>query len=94
MAKKKEIDKNIEEIKKYIDTNKAVLGSIVTLKKLKRGSLAKIFLSANVPISIKEDINYYNKISDVKIVELSYPNNELGALCKKPFSISIIGILK
>jgi large subunit ribosomal protein L30e len=94
MAINKEIDKNIEEVLKFMDTGKAIIGSDVTLKKLRTGKLAKIFLSATAPETIKNDIKHFAGISNVEIVELVYPSDEFGALCKKPFSISVIGILK
>lgn len=94
MAKTKEADKNIEEIKKNIEQKKAVLGTAVTLKNLRRGTLAKIFVSVNVPDSVRKDIDYYAKLNKVKVVSLNYPNDELGTMCKKPFFISVIGLMK
>ncbi len=94
MAMNKEIDKNIEEILKCIDTDKAIIGLDVTLKKLRNGKISKIFLSATAPETAKKDLAYYAGIANVDIVELAYPSDEFGALCKKPFSISVIGILK
>ncbi|MBT4824319.1 50S ribosomal protein L30 [Candidatus Woesearchaeota archaeon] len=94
MAKKKEIDKDIEEIKKGIGTDKAVLGTIETIKYLKKGNVSKVFLSANVPEDVKTDLEYYSKLIKADVVELIYPNDELGVLCKKPFPISVICLLK
>lgn len=91
---KKIVDKNIEEIKKGIETKGVVLGREVTLKSIKRGLIRKVFMSSTVDPEIKSDVEQYAKISPIEIVELVYPNDELGALCKKPFPISIVGVLK
>jgi len=94
MAKKKEIDKDIEEVKKGINADKAVIGTIETIKNLKKGNIVKVFLSANVPEEVKQDLEYYSKLIKADVVELAYPNDELGALCKKPFPISVISLFK
>ncbi|MBT4541161.1 50S ribosomal protein L30 [Candidatus Woesearchaeota archaeon] len=94
MAKKKEIDKNIEELNKSISSGKAVLGVDETLKNLRRGNVAKLFLCSNISDSMKDDLIYYTDIAKTEVVELNYPNDELGALCKKPFAVAVISILK
>ena len=93
MAKKKEIDKNIEEINKNLNNGKAIIGANETLKNLRRSKVKKIFLCSNLADSIKGDIVHYADIAKTEVVELNYPNDELGAMCKKPFSIAVVGIL-
>ena len=51
-------------------------------------------MSNNCKESVKEDIERHSAISGTEIVQLDYPNDELGAICKKPFSISVIGVVK
>jgi len=94
MVKKKEIDPNLEKIKKNLDMNKIIIGTAVTLKKLKKGDILEVFMSSNCPNYMKEDINYYAGLAKAKVVELKYPNDELGLLCKKPFPISVLGLSK
>ena len=90
MAKKKEIDKVISEIKKNLDTKNIVIGTDRTIKLLKQGKLEKIFVTTNCPKKVKEDIEQYSKIAGgVEVIDLEYPNDELSVICKKPFSISI-----
>lgn len=93
MAKKK-IDATISEIRDKITAKKILIGTKMTIKNLKLGKIQKIFLAANCPENIKEDIKYYGKLTKTDIVELEYPNDEFGTLCKKPFSISVAGLLK
>ena len=82
------------DIKKELAEGKVLFGTEEVMKNLKTGKLEKVFLSANCPDSVKKDINYYADLSGVKVVELDMPNDELGVLCKKPFSVSVLGLFK
>lgn len=93
MAKER-VDKKILELRKLIKEKKMLVGTERTLKALKLGKLEKVFLSLNCPAGVKEDINHYSKLSKASISQLRYPNDELGVLCKKPHSISVLGLLK
>lgn len=80
----------IEEIRKMTGEKKIVMGLDRTLKKLRNGKLEKIFLAFNCPIDVKENIKYYGKLRKIKVIELKINNNELGTICRKPFSISVL----
>ena len=60
------------------------------LKKLKRGEISKVFLASNCSKEIEEEIRYLSKINDVKVEKLKQPNEEIGLLCKKNFSVSVL----
>jgi len=83
-----------EEIKKLLKTKKLVIGTKSCIDKIKKGKLEKIFVSSNCPKTVKEDIMYYAKLSQTKIENLNSTNEELGIICKKPFSISVLGVSK
>ncbi len=85
---------SISEIKKTIKEGKAIIGTEKTLKNLKLGKVSKVFLTSNCPAGVKKDIKYYSKLAKVDVVQLKQPNDELGALCKKPFSISVLSVVK
>ncbi len=91
---KKVADKIVTEIKGLLKTKKLIIGTEKTMKNLLLGKIERIFLSSNCPENIREDINYYSKLQTFGVIELKYPNDELGAICKKPFSISVLGVLK
>lgn len=84
----------IKEIKSTLKDGKVVLGTEQTIKLIKQDKLKKVFLSSNCKKDIKADLQKYAKISKVELVDVSVPNRELGVVCKKPFSISVIGVLK
>ena len=81
----------MEELKKLLKENKVILGKNQVMRNLKLGRLKQVYLSSNCPNDTKEDIKHYAKINNVKINELSEDNEKLGTLCKKPFSISVLG---
>ncbi len=86
------IEEHINKIRTAINKKKAVIGTDRTLKNLKLGKVVIVFLSRNCPESVKEDVSYYAGLSKTEIVQLPYANNELGVVCKKPFSISVLSI--
>ena len=87
-------DKDISEIRKLLKEKKIILGSQRTVKNLKLGKIKKVYLSSNCSEKIIENITHYSKLSKTAIVNLKYPNNELGVLCKKAFSISVLSVPK
>jgi len=81
---------NIEDIKKKIKEGNVIIGTSRTMKALKLGKAEKVFLTSNCSDDVKEDIEYYGKLSKVKVIKLKQPSTELGVICKKPFSISVL----
>ncbi len=95
MAKKKVVvNPAIAEIKDNIKKGKLIFGSETTLKQMRTGNLTKVYLSSNASAELKGDLEHYSPLANVEIVQLDIPNDELGVVCKKPFSIAVIGLLK
>ena len=93
MAKKKEsLAGDVADIRDLIEQDKVIIGTDNTMKALRDGKLSKVMLSSNCREDIKEDIRHFAEIGKVVVVELSQANDELGIICKKPFSISVLGI--
>ena len=84
----------ITELRKHVQGTKFIIGTSEVMKLLKHNKLAKIFAASNCPASVKGDLKHYGTMSDCEIVELQIPNDELGVMCKKPFSISVVGVLR
>ena len=89
---KEEISKEIKEIKNALEKKVLVVGTDRVLKGLRDGSLKKVFISNNCKDSVKEDIKHYAGLQEIPVVYLKEPNDELGTICKKPFSISVLGL--
>ncbi len=92
MAKKKEVSEDVAKIKKALEDKRLVIGSNRLIKELKNGQIEEVFITSNCPEPLKNDFSGYTKISNKKTVELEITNEELGILCKKPFSINVVGI--
>lgn len=84
----------IEEIRKMVKEGKAVVGTREVLKQLKLGKISKVYITVNCPERVKKDVENYASLSGATVVQLDQPNDELGVLCKKPFSISVLGLAK
>lgn len=81
----------VEDLKKAVKEKKIVFGKNNVLKKLRLGEVKTVFLASNCPRDLKDMVNKYAKLTQTKIIELDVPNEEIGVICKKPFSISILG---
>lgn len=82
------------EIKKILKSGNVIIGTQRTLKSLKLGKVGKVLMSSNCPASVEKSIMHYSALSGSESERLKYTNEELGVICKKPFLISILGILK
>ncbi|MBI2546080.1 ribosomal L7Ae/L30e/S12e/Gadd45 family protein [Candidatus Woesearchaeota archaeon] len=87
-------EKALDEIRKLLKTKKLVIGTERTLKGLRAGKVARVFYAANCAAPVKSDIMHFSKLTAVEPVELEVDNRELGVMCKKPFSISVLSIAK
>ena len=93
MAKRK-IDKTAVEIRALLADKKLVIGTERTLKLLRQGKLKQVFLAANCADRTKEDIKHFSRLTKTTVKELVYPSEDLGVVCKKLHSISVMGVLK
>ena len=94
MAQKKESGSYIEEIKDLMVAGKLIIGTDRAIKGLKDGTTGKIFIAKNTPSRVIEDMEYYSKMSGCEIIKLEINNEELGVVCKKPFLISAVSVLR
>jgi large subunit ribosomal protein L30e len=93
IAKKKTIvDKNIEDIRKLVETDKMVVGTKETLSLLRQGNLKIVYTTSNTPEGVLSDIESVK--GDVDVIGLSIPNTDLGTICKKRHVISVLGVKK
>jgi len=81
-----------DEIRKGIKENKIIFGYKKVIKALKQSNLKLVILASNVPENIRKDIEYNSKLSGVKLKVSKKTNKDLGVLCGKPFSVSVLGI--
>lgn len=82
----------ISEIKRAIADHKAVIGTKETMAGLKLGRMRKVLITSNCPEKVRKDVVYYGRLAGCAVEPISMPNDELGVLCRKPFSISVLGL--
>lgn len=85
-----------------IDINKAITTTVKTGKVLfgaqsatniaKIGKAKLIIVAANCPQKIRDDIQYYCKLSNIPMIIYNGTSIELGAVCGKPFMVSALTI--
>jgi large subunit ribosomal protein L30e len=85
---------SIDEIKKSLKSENMVIGADKVLKALRKKELEKIFLASNAPAALMSDVKRFAELTGTQLELLAVPNDELGVVCKKPFSISTIGLKK
>ena len=81
----------MEDLKKALQEKKVIIGADRILKKLRNGKLERVYLSSNCPEILKEDIKHLSKLHKIQVKELKEDNEQLGLVCKKQFSISVLG---
>ena len=84
-----DIDKAIATV---VKTGKVSFGTNTALQNAKTGKAKIIVLAANCPKDIKEQVEYYGKISKVPIMTYKGTSMDLAAVCNKLFIISALSI--
>ncbi len=74
------------------NSDKLIFGAERNIKLLKNERLKTIYIANNCVDNVREEIKRCN--GSTEVVELDATNNEIRVICKKPFSISVIGLIK
>jgi len=82
------------EIKKMIKAGNVIIGTEKSIKSLKLGKVEKVLMSSNCPANVEKNINYYAGLGSAEVQKLDFPNDELSVICRKPFAISVLAVLK
>ena len=75
-----------------VKTGKVSFGANTALQNAKTGKAKIIVLAANCPKDIKEQVEYYGKISKVPVMTYRGTSMDLAAVCNKLFIISALSI--
>jgi len=84
-----DIDKAVTTV---VKTGKVSFGANSAIKNAKTGKVKLIILASNCPGNIREDIEYYCKLSKVPLIVYKGSSIDLAAVCGKPFLISAVSI--
>jgi large subunit ribosomal protein L30e len=75
-----------------VKTGKVSFGANAALQNAKAGKAKMIILAANCPKDIKEQVEYYGKISKVPVMTYKGASMDLAMVCNKLFIISALSI--
>ena len=75
-----------------VKTGKVSFGANTALQNSKTGKAKMIILAANCPKDIKEQVEYYGKISKVPVMTYKGTSIDLATVCNKLFVISALSI--
>lgn len=81
-----------EEIRKLLRDDALVLGTDLVLKGVKAGAIKKVFVVSNVAARTLKMLQHYQKIANFELEQTELTNKELGILCRKRFSVAVIGV--
>jgi large subunit ribosomal protein L30e len=84
-----DIDKAIASA---VKTGKVSFGANDALQNAKTGKAKMIILASNCPQNIKEDVEYYCKLSRVPVMTYKGASMDLAEVCSKLFIISALSI--
>ncbi len=79
-------------IASVVKTGKVSFGTNAALQNAKTGKAKMIILASNCPKDIKDDVEYYCKLSKVPVMTYKGGSMDLAEVCKKPFIISALTI--
>lgn len=85
------VDMN-KAIASAIATGKVVFGANEAIKSAKTGKAQLFIIAANSPIQIRQDIEYYGKLSQIQVVAYDGNNFDLGRACGKRFPVGALTI--
>jgi large subunit ribosomal protein L30e len=75
-----------------VKTGKVSFGANAALQNAKTGKAKMIILAANCPKDIKEEIEYYCKLSRIPVMTYKGASMDLAAVCNKLFIVSALSI--
>ncbi len=91
---KKEVDEQLQLLKKKVQEGKVLIGSNAVLKALKAGTGNKVFMASNCPQEAKQNIQHYAQLMGIPLIELGQNNEELGIFCKKNYFVSVVAVME
>ncbi|MFH8080427.1 MAG: 50S ribosomal protein L30e [Candidatus Aenigmatarchaeota archaeon] len=82
----------VKLIQDKVKSKQVILGYNRVMKNLKSGKIDMVVIANNLPEDKKQEILHNAKIAKVEVKEFEGDNVNLGLVCGKPFSVSILAI--
>ena len=75
-----------------VKTGKVVLGAREAVRSLKNGKARLVVLTSDSPPQIREDLEYYGRLSQISVVIYKGNSYDLGAACGKHFAVGSLTV--
>ena len=75
-----------------VKTGKVIFGADEAVRSAKTGKALLIVIASNNPPQLREDLEYYGKMSQVPVVTYSGNRIDLGTACGKRFAIATLTV--
>lgn len=81
-----------KEIRRAVDTGKVLFGTKGAEKSLKNGSAKLIIIAGNCPKTVREKLVSLAEIGKTPHFEFAGTGLDLGSVCGKPFTITVMSV--
>ena len=81
------------ELRRLLKTGKVVIGAKRSIAAIKLGKAKGVVLVTKLPKHIEDDVLYYARLSEVKVIRFPGSSYDLGTAVGKPFPITTIAII-
>ena len=75
-----------------VKTGKVSFGASSAVQSAQTGRAKLVILAANTPKNVREDVEYYCKLSKVPLIIYKGSSLDLAATCSRPFTVSALSI--
>lgn len=82
------------EIKKFRKQGRLVFGAKQTTQLLRDRAVEKVYLAVNCPQDLRREIEQFGRLSEVPVLTLEMPSDELGVLCRRQHTVLVLGLRK
>lgn len=76
-----------------VRTGNVKFGEKEGIKSAKSGEAKAIILASNCPSETAKSIKYYAELADIPVITYNGSGWDLGAVCGKPFIVSVLSII-
>ncbi len=80
-------------IRLAVDSGKVALGVNKVMDSIKENNAKLIVVATKNKPEILQDVQHLTKVSNIKTVMFEGNSMELGAVCGKPYSVSVLSII-
>ena len=75
-----------------VKTGKVIFGANEAMRSAKTGKARLIVVASNSPSQIREDLEYYGKLSQIPVVTYRGNNVDLGMVCGRRFAVATLTV--